>query len=80
LDPHDLVVPKYVARRDKDRAFNQGLVSRGLVDRERLLALVDRTLVDSETRERMRTDIVQDFRQVGGRSGRAASGTRSPKR
>lgn len=41
LDPHDLAIAKYVARRDKDIAFTRELARRGLVSRDRLLALLD---------------------------------------
>ena len=61
LDPHDLVLSKYVARREKDLAFNQGLVTRGIVKRETLLALLAKTPVASSVRERIRADIERDF-------------------
>jgi hypothetical protein len=63
LDPHDLAIAKYVARRDKDLAFTRELARRAIVDRDRLLALVDKTAVDEEVRERMRHDIARDFRK-----------------
>ena len=62
LDPHDLVIAKYVARREKDLAFNRQLAQRGLVVRARLLALVDQTPVTKEVRVRIRADIARDFR------------------
>jgi hypothetical protein len=61
LDPHDLVIAKYVARREKDLVFNRELVRRGLVARERLLTLLEKTPVDNATRERIRTDVARDF-------------------
>lgn len=61
LDPHDLAIAKYVARREKDIAFNRELARRGIVDRERLLALLVRTPVREEVRERIRGDIARDF-------------------
>jgi hypothetical protein len=61
-EPHDLAIAKYVARREKDLAFNRALARRGIVSRERLLQLVDSTPVDKATRERMRSDIESDFR------------------
>lgn len=60
LDPHDLVIAKYVAAREKDRAFNRELLRRGLVTRERVLALVDVTPVEVQVRARIRADIMQD--------------------
>jgi hypothetical protein len=62
LEPHDLAIAKYVARREKDRAFNRALAERGLLDRERLLHLLDKTRVATLVRERMRIDIENDFR------------------
>lgn len=62
LEPHDLAIAKYVARREKDLAFNRALARRGIVSCERLLQLVDSTPVDEATRERMRSDIESDFR------------------
>src|ERR1700733_3920888 len=40
LDPHDLAIAKYVARREKDLAFTRELARRGIVSRDRLLALL----------------------------------------
>jgi hypothetical protein len=61
LDPHDLAIAKYVARRDKDVAFNRELVARHIVTREQLLALLDCTAVDIKVRARIRDDINEDF-------------------
>lgn len=61
LEPHDLAIAKYVARRDKDRIFTGELARRGLVGRERLLALVELTPVTLDVRERIRQDIERDF-------------------
>ena len=61
LEPHDLAISKYVASRDKDRIFTQELARRGLVDREKLLALVEQTPISAEVKERVRTDIASDF-------------------
>jgi hypothetical protein len=61
LDPHDLAIAKYVARRDKDAAFTRELARRGIISRERLLALLDMTPVDEEVRQRIRTHIAADF-------------------
>ena len=61
LDPHDLAISKYVARREKDLVFNRQLAKRGLVKRSRLLALVDDTPIDDSARQRMRKDIEADF-------------------
>jgi hypothetical protein len=63
LEPHDLAIAKYVARRDKDIAFTRALARRGLLSRERLLALLDRTTLTTELRERVRANIIADFAQ-----------------
>jgi len=62
LDPHDLAIAKYVARREKDVAFNRELVQRKIVVKKTLLELLDKTSVGQEVRERVRAHIDQDFR------------------
>ncbi|MCC6901741.1 MAG: hypothetical protein IT377_22410 [Polyangiaceae bacterium] len=66
LDPHDLAISKYVARREKDLAFNHQLARRGVVLRERLMALLAKTPVTRGVRDRMRRDIDADFGPEGG--------------
>jgi hypothetical protein len=61
LDPHDLAIAKYVARREKDIVFTRELARRGIVSDERLLALVDQTPVTEEIRRRIRAHIATDF-------------------
>jgi hypothetical protein len=61
LDPHDLAIAKYFARRDKDLAFTRELARRGIISRQRLLNLLDETSLADEVRERMRADIARDF-------------------
>ncbi len=61
LDPHDLAIAKYVAGREKDRIFTRELALRGIVDRERLLALVDKTPVAQDVRLRIRDNVERDF-------------------
>jgi hypothetical protein len=61
LEPHDLAIAKYAARRDKDRVFTSELVRRGLVSQETLLALVEVTPVTRGEKERIRADIANDF-------------------
>ena len=61
LDPHDLAIAKYVARREKDVVFTRALARQGLVFRDRLLALLDQTPVTADVRERIRADITSDF-------------------
>jgi hypothetical protein len=66
LDPHDLAIAKYVARREKDLAFNRELARRGILARERLLSLLKQTSVSDDVRARIRNDIEQDFGRVQG--------------
>lgn len=62
LDPHDLAIAKYVARREKDREFTRELARRGYVRRARLLELLEATPVDDEAKTRIKADIERDFR------------------
>ena len=62
LDPHDLAIAKYVARREKDLAFNRALAQRGIIDAERLLQLLEKTSVSEAVRERIRDDVANAFR------------------
>ena len=62
LDPHDLAIAKYVARREKDLAFNRALAERGILSQGRLIQLLAKTAVAGAVRERIRSDIAQDFR------------------
>jgi hypothetical protein len=64
LEPHDLAIAKYVARREKDRAFTSELARRGILSRERLVVLLNQTPVSEEVRERIRGDIARDFGSV----------------
>ena len=41
LEPHDLVLAKLVAGREKDLEFAESLIARGLIDLEVLLERVD---------------------------------------
>ena len=61
LDPHDLAIAKYVARREKDLIFTRELARREIVARKRLLSLLAQTPVDEEVRARIRDDITRDF-------------------
>jgi hypothetical protein len=61
LDPHDLVIAKHVAAREKDRVFTRELARRGLVSKARLLSLLERTKVDASVRTRIRAQIARDF-------------------
>jgi hypothetical protein len=61
LDPHDLAIAKYAARREKDLAFTRELARRRIVTRERLFELLEQTAVSAEVRERIQGDIASDF-------------------
>jgi hypothetical protein len=61
LDPHDLAISKYVARREKDIEFTRELARRGLVAKPKLLTLLKATPVDAEAKERIRRYIEADF-------------------
>ena len=62
LDPHDLAIAKYAARREKDLAFTRELARRAIVTRERLLELLYQTRVADDVRIRMLDDIERDFK------------------
>src|SRR4029077_1740138 len=61
LEPHDLAIAKYVARREKDIVFTRELARRGLLSAARLLSLLDQTPIDEHARERIRGQIGRDF-------------------
>jgi hypothetical protein len=61
LDPHDLAIAKYAARRQKDIAFTRELARRGITAQDKLLELLDKTPIDSDARERIRGYIALDF-------------------
>jgi hypothetical protein len=65
LDPHDLAIAKYVARREKDIVFTRALAARGIVQKVQLLALLEKTAIDKEARERLRGFIESDFKEAG---------------
>jgi hypothetical protein len=61
LDPHDLAISKYVARREKDVIFMRELVRRGCLDQAVLLARVADTPTDETTKARILQNIARDF-------------------
>src|SRR5271165_5471413 len=61
LDPHDLAIAKYIARREKDIVFTRALAARGIVQKTQLLALLQKTPIDQESRERIKAFIENDF-------------------
>ena len=72
LDPHDLAIAKYLARREKDIVFTRELAKRGIVKRDRLLELLDQTRVSEEARGRIHTHIDKDFDFIAGLLGEGA--------
>jgi uncharacterized nucleotidyltransferase DUF6036 len=62
LDPHDLAIAKYVARREKDIVFTRALATRGMVEKQKLLELLAKTPIDAEAREQIRGFIESDFK------------------
>ena len=60
LEPHDLVISKYAAAREKDRDYVRAALHHGLVDGETLLERLGQTTLDVEQRERLRELIRTD--------------------
>jgi hypothetical protein len=61
LEPHDLVVSKYVAGRDKDRDYVRSAIRHRLVERETLLERLAKTPIDDVQRKRITAQITADF-------------------
>ena len=61
LEPHDLVVSKYVAGREKDRDYVRAAVRHGLVERELLMERLLATPIDEAQRARVEAQIKADF-------------------
>lgn len=53
LEPHDLVVAKLAAGREKDLIFIGSLIDRGLVNKETIAQRIEETTVPQERKERM---------------------------
>lgn len=64
LSLHDLVLAKYVANREKDRAFNRAVIAAGLVEHHSLLELLERMPVPDAERERVRELVDLGFKQT----------------
>lgn len=54
LDPHDCVVSKLVAGREKDHAFSNALIEAGLIDPTTVKARIDTLDVDPRVMERLK--------------------------
>jgi len=61
LEPHDLVISKYVAGREKDREYVRAVVRHRLVDRETLLERLSSTPIEDVIRSRVAALIKADF-------------------
>lgn len=61
LDPHDLVLAKCVAARPKDGVFVREAIHAGLVERGRLLALLEALPVEAARRAEIRAALEADF-------------------
>jgi len=61
LEPHDLVISKYAAGREKDREYVRTAVRARLVERGVLLERLEGTVLDEERRRRLRAQIDADF-------------------
>lgn len=61
LEPHDLVVSKYLAAREKDRDYVRAAVRHRLVDRQTLLARLQTAPVAAERKEQLPRAVEADF-------------------
>ena len=61
LDVHDLLLAKYAANREKDRAFNRAIVAHRLADKATLLALLGQMPVSEEMKLLIQSRIEADF-------------------
>lgn len=61
LDPHDLAISKYVARREKDVFFNRELARLGIIRSDKLLDLLAGMPVTDERKAAIRGYIKADF-------------------
>jgi hypothetical protein len=61
LEPHDLVISKYAAGREKDREYVRTAVRARLVEHGVLLERLEATTLDAERRRRIRAQIDTDF-------------------
>jgi hypothetical protein len=62
LEPHDLVISKYVAGREKDARFVRDALAYGLVDEATLLGRLESTGVSADRRAELRERIERDSR------------------
>lgn len=60
LEPHDLVISKYVAGREKDRDYVRAILRHRLAERETLLERLAHTPIDEAQRSRIASQIALD--------------------
>ena len=61
LEPHDLLVSKYVAGREKDRDYARAVARHRLAEREVLLQRLALTPIDSAVSQRIAAQVEADF-------------------
>jgi hypothetical protein len=61
LEPHDLLISKYVAGRETDRDYVRAAARHGLADRATLLERLSGTPIDERQRARISRQIESDF-------------------
>ncbi len=61
LEPHDLLISKYVAGREKDREYVRAAVRHRLADRTTLWERLARTPISEDQRDRISRQIEADF-------------------
>lgn len=67
LDLHDLAIAKYAAFREKDLIFTRELARRRIISKQQILALLERTQVSDDLREKIRARVAADFAPAGTR-------------
>ncbi len=64
LDPHDLVLSKYAAGRERDLAFNRAVIGYGCITRRKLVGLVPSMPLDDAAKRVILSRIKADFAAV----------------
>jgi hypothetical protein len=64
LEPHDLAISKYVARRERDIGFTRELALLRLVEKGKLIALIETTPVPDAVKVRVKANIEHDFSEA----------------
>lgn len=61
LEPHDLLIAKYLANREKDRRFCRAIIKAGLASQETLASRLAETDCESDERAHVQEAIHRDF-------------------